>query len=32
MTEGLDVLFGWLGVLALLVILAMVMHRYARRR
>ena len=32
MTEGLDVLIGWLGFGALLAILATVMYRRARRR
>jgi hypothetical protein len=31
-TDGLDVLLGWLGLALLLVILAVVMHRNARRR
>jgi hypothetical protein len=32
MTEGLDILLGWLGFVVLLAILAAVMHGNARRR
>ena len=32
MTEGLDVLIGWLGLALLLAILASVMYRNTRRR
>jgi hypothetical protein len=32
MTEGLDVLLGWLGLVLLLAILGLVMNRNARRR
>jgi LPXTG-motif cell wall-anchored protein len=32
MTEGLDVLLGWLGLAALLAVLSAVMYRRSRRR
>ena len=32
MTEGLDVLLGWLGLMVLLAVLAATMYRRARRR
>ena len=32
MTEGLDVLLGWLGLVVLLSVLAGLMYRRARRR
>jgi len=32
MTQGLDVLFGWLGLAALVGVLALVMYRQSRRR
>jgi hypothetical protein len=32
MTEGLDVLLGWLGLMLLLTLLAATMYRRSRRR
>ena len=32
MTQGLDVLFGWLGLTVLVGVLALVMYRQSRRR